>query len=620
MTELINSLENTTLDDVSNKKYFKFDIHDDIKKIEKRYKLNLKKYDTQMVIDIFTNGINDKIELKYLNLFDSKNESNQKENGRILNLFGIYLMSTGNIEEAIKYFKNALDLGFTPSANNIGNCYKTIQEFKLAEKYYLKSIDLNELNSYPLLGKLYEKNGYYSKAIEIWLKGLENDYIRCILCLGDYYENNEDYELAKFYYLKGIDFISKDSNSTDSNNMDFDEKYNTNSGELYGKIGYLLWYEFDEYEQSIHYLKIGMELNNSLSYYYYGSLLEETEGNLEFEEINGWEDIVIECYKKSIEINFNIDAIYDLAQIYKKKNEYENMTKILKLGVELNSYDCIGMLANYYEESLFEPDNFEKAIELYSITRENFGCECSLVKIANIYGSSKCNQIDKFISNTMHTANLFNWIGCFELGIYYIKINLLEESKKYLIKALDFYWMRNEDNQEIIFPNQFVHPNDDESFEVDYYMEKYKKIFELKDILETIKSSIDNSLNIIDYIEEIKKIFVKYTDGYYPVLIIILLKGIIDEPRKLLEILKKINNSFTEQLNFMFAIVKSLENKLNHKTILNRIKRAKKNKKYKDCIVCYENKVHIKFDCGHEICCCCYKKMYKCYYNCNISK
>ena len=30
------------------------------------------------------------------------------------------------------------------------------------------------------------------------------------------------------------------------------------------------------------------------------------------------------------------------------------------------------------------------------------------------------------------------------------------------------------------------------------------------------------------------------------------------------------------------------------------------------------HKIHIKFTCGHEICTCCYKKVFKCYYNCEI--
>jgi hypothetical protein len=41
---------------------------------------------------------------------------------------------------------------------------------------------------------------------------------------------------------------------------------------------------------------------------------------------------------------------------------------------------------------------------------------------------------------------------------------------------------------------------------------------------------------------------------------------------------------------------------------------------YKDCIICYENKLNIILDCGHEICVDCYYKVNNCYYKCKKSK
>ena len=37
----------------------------------------------------------------------------------------------------------------------------------------------------------------------------------------------------------------------------------------------------------------------------------------------------------------------------------------------------------------------------------------------------------------------------------------------------------------------------------------------------------------------------------------------------------------------------------------------------KECIVCYENKIHIPFTCGHEICYHCYCIVDRCYYKCD---
>ena len=107
MTNIIDNSEKIILNKISNIKYFKFDTYDDIKKIEKRHKINFKLYDEQMVLDIFANGIDLETETetktKYL---DSK--LNQKETGKILNLFGLYLMSMGKIEEAIEYFVHSI--------------------------------------------------------------------------------------------------------------------------------------------------------------------------------------------------------------------------------------------------------------------------------------------------------------------------------------------------------------------------------------------------------------------------------------------------------------------------------------------------------------------------------
>jgi TPR repeat protein len=621
--ELYNNLEITTVNQVSNKKYFKFNTHDNIKKIEKRYGLNLKMYEESMVLDIFSNGL-EITKPKYLDLLNLQNlqnlnndielEQNKKKIGKITNLFGLYLMSIDNISDAIEYFKNACVMGCTQSYNNIGRCYKIIQEFRLGEEFYLKAIEFGSQNSYAWLGCLYLKNKKYSHAINIWLKGKEFGCAKCCLFLGEYYESNEDYEKAKCYFEIGIELNNSES------------IYNSN--ELYGKIGILLWYDFDDYIKSIGFLEQGMSLGDSLSYYNYAVILEDKKGNLETCKIDDWENKILEYYKKSVQINMNFGAIIKLAQIYSNKLEYEKMISILNLGIELNDYDSIGMLANYLESNGYDNNNkennkenksedLEKAIELYTKIREDFSCEYCLAKIANIYGSKHYNQIDEFIKYNKQSSILFYWFGCFQLGIYYLKSNNQSESQKYLMKALDLYWTVNNENQNIIFPNEFEHPNDTEQYDVNYYIDKYNKIFKLKDVLKTIKLSINDSLNIIDYINQIKKIFIKYTGNYYPVLIIILLNGIINDPKKMLEFFKKINKSFIIQCNFMFAMEKILENKINQKTIENRIKRAKKKKNYKDCIVCYENKIHVKFNCGHEICCNCCKKMYKCYYNCN---
>lgn len=130
-----------------------------------------------MVLDIFINGI-DATENKYLS--PTLNPT-LIEKSKITNLFGLYLMSMGKFDKAIEYFKKAFELGYNPSLNNIGRCYKEIQEFELSKKYYLKSIELSESYSYSGLGSLYECYGLDDETIECWIKGLENNCKSCVL-------------------------------------------------------------------------------------------------------------------------------------------------------------------------------------------------------------------------------------------------------------------------------------------------------------------------------------------------------------------------------------------------------------------------------------------------------
>ena len=682
---------------VSKMTYFNFNKFDDIKKIETRFLLNLKSYDKNMVLDIFANGL-DETENKYLSQTQTTNEKNQikklfglyllfpflvwflnifkngiyeplnkylykiksptltptltptptptpilNEKSKINNLFGLYLMSMGKFDKAIEYFKKSFELGNNKSLNNIAICYREIQEFDLAKEYYFKSIKLLEPNSYSGLGNLYLDYELENQAIKYWTKGLENNCKKCLLFLAEYYKYIDDYEKAKEYYEKGIIMIENDLDNLD--NLDNSSNY-LNDIEfryiigIYGKFGKLLWDKFYNYENSLKYLQKGMELNDSYSYLYYAQILQETKGNINGINsiINDWETVIIDCLEKSIKIDMNIESIKQLSIIYKKKNKIEKMLELLILGSELNNYDCIRLLANYYETNNDYVDNLQKSIELYYYLHDNFVCDYSLVKLATIYGSKELNNIEKFIFYNGLAKNLQNWISCYHLGLYYLlqySINNsndnLEKSIKYLIKALDLYWTYDEEVLNIIFKEdsdiiledeyeyEYTHDydNNDDDILVDYFIDKYKKIFELKNLIEKIKYYTNDKTNIIDFIKEIKKLLFFESNKYYPILIIILLNNLINEQKILLDELIKINKSLTSQSNFIFGMIKILEFKINQKTIINRIKRAKKNKNFKVCIVCYETKAHIKFNCGHEICCCCYKKMHKCYYNCN---
>lgn len=610
-TEIYSQVNAQNIFSNSSTKYFNFDTNDDIKKIEKKCELNLKMYEEQMVLDLFKNGIDEKYFNYTSHVLDK--ELKQKETGKILNLFGLYCVSINDITLAIEYFKRALDLGWITSSTNIALCYKELKNFTQAELYFKKSINYNNHDAHASLGLLYEHNKEYEKAIKTYKEGIENvGCIKSSLFLAQYYEDCENYEQVQFYYLKGINLIY--ANINDISNIDTDVK------EIFGNYGYFLWSELDEYEQGIKYLKEGMKLNDPVSYYFYGQILSETMGEFGFEKINNWEEKVIETYEKAIELNMDLDSIYELVKLYNKNNQIDKMLNVLNLGAEINDYYCLGTLSHYYyglflntlsDYANINNINIEKAIELYKIINKKFKCDYSLVKLANIYGMIKFNQIDEFVRYNKIASNNHNWLGSFELGIYYLKSNHFNKATKFLTKALDLYWKKKE--SDVIFPGQFEHEYDTNEYELNYYINKYINIFNIKNVQQKIKSSINDSMNIVEYIDEIIKIFNSLTNGYYPILIILLL-NCLNEQKTVFDILVKINDGLDN--NFMLSMVKIFEKKTNQKKILNRIKRAKINKNYKECIICYENKVHIKFDCGHEVCFCCFKKMFKCHYNC----
>ena len=554
--------------------------YDNIKKIEATFSFDLDLYDSELILNIF----NDKNKEKYFLNTDPK----------IKNLLGLYLMSIRKYDDAISIFLQVLDLGWKPAMRNLANCYKRLNNYSDAEQYYRKSILEGDLLSYLYLGLMYMKNDANTKALEIYEEGINNGCGLCALNIGEYYENTiENYDKALEYYLKALELISEKSNC---------EK-------VYSNLGLIYCYNFKNMELGIKYLKKGMELNDSKSFHNYAYVLDINLGDLEFEQIIDYESIVIENYLKSIEINYDIDSIYNLALIYKAKSDYDNMKKFLNLGIELNDYDCMITIAKYYLKNDSEPNNMDFAIKYYTMASDIHGCEYSIGILANIYGSSIYNDIEKFIRLNSLASNLKIWRSALNLGLYYYKINNNEKANKYLYIALNLYWSRDIEKEEEFYED----PNCD-NLQTDEYIKKFSKIFDLK-IPDNIKN-INPETNIIEYINLINNNFKIIIDNFIPVLIIIILSN-INEPKILLQKIKKIYNNY-EFNSFLLAMINILEKKIYYKTIKNRIKRARKNKNYKDCIVCYENKIHIKFQCGHQICICCYKKVYKCYYNCEI--
>ena len=499
----------------------------------------------------------------------------------------------------------------------------TSKYFKLSEKYYRLSILKRDYETYESLGLLYMKNEQYNKALKIFELGIANNSGRCAVAIGNYYTDTlKFHSKALEYYTKALELLDNNSSIDDCANV-------------YGELGYMYINMLSNIPLGIEYLKKGIELSNSYSCYIYARNLYVLEGDLDTEIVQNYKSEVEFYLLRSVEIDMNLDSIYQLGIFYKSKHNYVKMKKYLNLGHKMGHRYCTILLAQHY----FQIGSNELAENYYSFMSYNYDCKYSLGMIAYIY----CNQIythtdthlslcdnfkSKFIDLSCKILDVsddksgyekYIWIPAFNLALYYYKICDLTNASKYLMIALDYYFLKYYDFETDFYGFESDLENVD-NFTVIEYIDLYGDIFNFdknKNIIKSIEN-ISAEKNLFEYIEIIKKnILRKIANNYYPILIVSILfkiNGFV----KLLDLLKELSDTYSEtgKKNFLLAMIKILEKKVNRKSIKNKIKLAKKKKIIKNCVVCYENKIHTKFSCGHEICIDCYKKVHRCYYKC----
>lgn len=606
-----------------------------IKMIECKFHLDLKSYNKEMVIDIFKNGITDENKLKYLgtiNQIDTSSNLNfinlnfmsgsETESGSLnkkINFFGLYLMCINKFTESIEYFKIALDMCYTPSCQNIARCYKNIGNDELVEQYYLKSIEIGETISYCYLGEFYLSKKSIDKGIEYLNKGFDMNILECGVILGDYYYNTDNPAYAKNNYLRVIEYIG--NNPT--------QYYSQNVLNIFGKLGDLiLANNYDDIDIAIDYYKLGIKHNNSLSYnllvdiiLYENELLQDKYRNMLDEA--GY--LGINYLIESIKINMYEESINILTIIYQKLNKHDDYIQILNLGCMLENYESICRTVVYLESNGIMESYVIK--DFYKDINNKYNCTLSYLKIANYYSTDIIN-FEYYCSQLATNTN--TWIAYYYLGISNILNNNLAQSLIYLEKALRYYWDSTYmEYIPIFFGSKYTHKYDiddlslyynmdtsvyNQEYDSEFFISQYKNIFTTNYSIDELNNLTDT--NIIEFINSIEQFFLIYTDNYYPVLFVMLIKILYNHNITLLKkSLNKILLESEDSKEFINGILQIIHES-SYKTILNKIKRARKQKKYKECVVCYENKIHVKFDCGHEICCCCVKKMKKCYYNC----
>ena len=134
--------------------------------------------------------------------------------------FGKTYLKNSNIDEALKWFKNALDNNDTNVYNYLGNYYKNIEDIKNSERYFIFGIEKEDLKCFHNLAILYLENNINIKKAILYLKIAANGKV-----------NKSINILARIYYF-GYKQIKKDINEAiyylnlSSQNGDNESKFN----------------------------------------------------------------------------------------------------------------------------------------------------------------------------------------------------------------------------------------------------------------------------------------------------------------------------------------------------------------------------------------------------------
>ena len=254
----------------------------------------------------------------------------------------------------------------------------------------------------------------------------------------------------------------------------------------------------------------------------------------------------------------NIYSIIELGKYYEyvKKNNVE-MTKYYKMAIDIITNNSIWNVYDY---------TYKSATTLYNIAIDD----------GNI----------KFIYN---------------LAEYYKNMKNYKVMIKYYLMAIEKECVSSMYNLACHYKNNYKH-----SEMIKYYLMAIEKECHL-------------SMNDLgEYYENIEKY--EEMEKYY---LMGVKKGNITS-------LHNMNNYFSNNLKFYGWLVSIklpndiITNKINDlfkkESVINYIEKIELNKNnIKECIICYENNIHIPlpFECRHEVCVLCYFTVEKCYYNCD---
>lgn len=284
-------------------------------------------------------------------------------------------------EETIEYCKEALRIAEkkglpyyqATAANNIGNGYYNLANFKVSLTYYLKALNIHEalgkkrgiLSSSGAIGNVYislekpdEAIQYFERALKIANElGNKNAIASCLISIGTIYSDKKDYHKSLEYNFQSLKLFQEvknyDAIATNYNNI---------------ADSYL---NLKEYEKSLFYVTKAAELYEQTGNIYGQSLALNNIGD--YYSTVGNQARAIEYFKqalekgKLIEANEHMLASYKgMTTAFKKSGDYKSALEVHELFQQLNdsiySLESIKQISEMQEK--FDSEKKEREIDL----------------------------------------------------------------------------------------------------------------------------------------------------------------------------------------------------------------------------------------------------------------
>ncbi len=374
-----------------------------------------------------------------------------------LNIIGQCLFNQENYSEAIKIFKNILEIDTKnlSALNSLGRIYHEKREATKAEEYYLRALKINDLSFYVLnnIANFYREELNYQKAINYYNRALSinpnNAYIYNNLAKIHFDLNN--HQEAKKNSLKALEMRKKDGDIQKTLSFIYlkDHDFEKGWGYFEGRL------DLDNFiKKSEYVIKLNKKLyrSNTIINKKNKFLIVREQGvgdeilysSMYGEVLKDLENVIIECdprllklFKRSFPKYHN--NFVELGNITNNDKKFEEVEYVLYAG-SLGKYYRKN-INNFHKKSFIEIDqnNLKDVSNKLSIYKKKFKIGLSWKSFNNRYAVDKSLNLKdfKFLFDTSD-CDFFN----LQYGDVNNEINSFNKNSKnklLTIKDIDLY-------------------------------------------------------------------------------------------------------------------------------------------------------------------------------------